>query len=153
MDQFEKFYNKALRFLSFRPRSEKEVKDNLKKKKSSDLIISQVIKKLKEQKFLDDLEFAKWWIEQRTVVRPTGLRLIKIELQRKGIDKELIDELLQSSEYLEENELSQAKKLVQKKLKRYKNLPREKIYRRLGSFLGRRGFDYDTIKDVLKEML
>ncbi len=150
---FEKYYNKALKLLSYRPRSEKEVSDSLKKKKASDSTIQLIIKKLKDQKFLDDLEFSKWWIEQRTVVRPTGLRLIKIELQRKGIDKEMIDNLLQNSEYLILNELEEAKKLAEKRLRTYKNLPREKIYNRLGSFLGRRGFDYDTIKKSIDEVL
>jgi len=153
MDEFEKFLNSALRFLSYRPRSEKEVADNLKKKKASDSIVQLVIKKLKEQRFLNDREFAKWWIEQRTVVKPTGLRLIKIELKRKGIDKELIDEIIQESEHLVRNELEMARTLVQKRIDKLKNLDRQKIYQKLGGFLSRRGFDYDTIKKSIDEFI
>lgn len=148
---FEGFYNKALKFLSYRPRSEKEIRDNLRKKKASDSIIDLIIKKLQEQKFLNDREFAKWWIEQRTLVKPTGKRLIKIELSKKGIDKDLIDEIFDNVENLVQNELELARKLVQRKINKYKGLDRQKIYRRLGGFLSRRGFDYDTIKKAIDE--
>ncbi len=157
---FEGFYDKALRFLSYRPRSEKEIRDNLKKKKAPDSIIDLIIKKLQEQKFLNDREFAKWWIEQRTIVRPMGKRLIKMELSKKGIDKELIDEIFDSAEVLVQNELEMARKLVQRKINKYlpagrqvKGFDRQKIYQRLGGFLSRRGFDYDTIKKVIDEAL
>ncbi len=150
---FEKFYDKALRFLSYRPRSEKEVRENLQKKKASDSIIQLVIKKLKEQKFLNDDEFTKWWIEQRTLVKPSGKRLIKIELKKKGIDKELIDEIFDGFENIVHDELEMARKLVERKINKYKGLDRQKIYQRLGGFLSRRGFDYDTIKKAIDEFI
>lgn len=150
---FENYYNKALKFLSYRPRSEKEVKDNLLKKKAQSSIADLIINKLKEQRFLDDKEFAKWWIEQRTIVKPTGFRIIKIELKRKGINRELIEEILENSDFLAHNELEMARGLVEKRIGRLKVLPREKIYNRLGGFLSRRGFDYDIIKKVIDEKL
>lgn len=157
---FEGFLNKALKFLSYRPRSEKEVRDNLLKKKASSSTIDLIIKKLQEQKFLNDREFAKWWIEQRTLVKPTGKRLIKFELKRKGIDKELIDEMFNSIEDIVHDELEMARSLVQRKINKYlpagrqvKGLDRQKIYQRLGGFLSRRGFDYDTIKKVIDEFV
>lgn len=150
---FEKFYDKALKFLSYRPRSEKEVRDNLLKKKASSSLIDLIIKKLQEQKFLNDREFVKWWIEQRTLVKPTGKRLIKFELKKKGIDKELIDEVFDSVEDLVHDELEMARNLVQRKINKYKGLDRQKIYQRLGGFLSRRGFDYDTIKKAIDEFI
>lgn len=153
MVDFEEFYNKALKFLSYRPRSEKEVRDNLIKKKASGSTIDLIIKKLQEQKFLNDKEFTKWWIEQRTLVKPTGKRLIKIELKRKGVDKELVDEIFSSVEDIVNNELELARKLVQRKINKYKGLDRQKIYQRLGGFLSRRGFDYDTIKKTIDEVI
>lgn len=150
---FEGFYNKALKFLSYRPRSEKEVRDNLLKKKATDTTADLIITKLKEQRFLDDKEFTKWWIEQRTLIKPTGLRVIKMELKQKGIDRELVDEILQNSEDLVHDELEMARKLVEKKIDKLRNLDRQKIYQKLGGFLSRRGFDYDTIKKAIDEML
>lgn len=150
---FERYYNKALKFLGYRPRSEKEVRDSLLKKKASGSIVDLIIKKLKEQRFLNDHEFARWWIEQRTLVKPMGKRLIKMELTRKGIDKELIDETFDNMEDLVEEELELARKLVERRINKYKNLDRQKIYQRLGGFLSRRGFDYDTVKKVIDEKL
>lgn len=151
MDDFENFYNKALRFLSFRPRSEKEVKDNLKRKKAGSLVIDKIIVKLKEQKFINDLEFVKWWVEQRTSFRPLGLRLIKMELRQKGISDEMIESGIMNQESGAENDLGLARKLIAKRLLRYKGLSKQELYQKLGSFLARRGFDWETIKQVIDE--
>ncbi|MBI1982163.1 MAG: regulatory protein RecX [Candidatus Levybacteria bacterium] len=164
MDEFEKFYNSALRFLSYRPRSEQEIRDKLRKfkiKKTAttetqnkdetqklSAIIDRVIVKLKEQKFINDEEFTRWWIEQRTNVQPRSIRLIKIELRRKGISEEIIDNLP-----LTIDDLKNAKKLIEKKLPRYKGLSKQEIYQKLGSFLARRGFDWETIKHGVDEVV
>lgn len=197
MDDFEesfdnaqdKFYNKALRFLSYRPRSEKEVRDKLiwfakksnKKAATTEAqkenetqnfspsadgsenfsvsvvaretsIIDKVIQKLKEQKFINDEEFAKWWIESRTRFKPRSLRLIKIELKQKGIEQDLVDSLIDDLRLMN-NDLEQAKKLVEKRIERVRNLPKQEIYQKLGSYLARRGFDWDTIKQSIDELL
>lgn len=157
MEDFEKFYNKALRFLSYRPRSEKEVRDRLKLKvKSSKLkveedIIDKVIEKLKEQKFINDEEFAKWFVESRLRFKPRSLRLIKTELKQKGIVDEIINNL-----QLTINDLEQAKKLAEKRIARFRNkfgMTREEIYQKLGRFLASKGFDWDTIKKSIDEVL
>ena len=153
MDDFENFYNKSLRFLSFRPRSEKEIRDKLKSKKASSLIINQVIVKLKEKKFINDLEFAKWWVEQRTNFKPRGLRLIKIELRQKGISDEMIESGIMNQESGAKNDLGLARKLIEKRLSRYKGLSKQELYQKLGSFLARRGFDWETIKQAIDEVL
>ncbi|OGH22389.1 MAG: hypothetical protein A3F31_02565 [Candidatus Levybacteria bacterium RIFCSPHIGHO2_12_FULL_38_12] len=170
MDPFEKYYTKAIKFLSYRPRSEKEVRDRLKKKPrhsrldrefiyprfredDSLKIIDQVIKKLKEQEFINDEEFAKWWIEQRNQFKPRSIRIIKMELKQKGIASELIQAHIQSSESRIQNDLKQAKKLVQKRIQRYKGLPKQEVYQKLGLFLARKGFGWDTIKESVDEIL
>lgn len=157
MDEFEKFYNKALRFLSFRPRSEKEVRDNLSRKfrkaefelSEINLIIDKVINKLKEQKFLNDEEFAKWWIEQRQTYKPRALWLVKSELKQKGIDLDKI----QNSEISIQDDLIQAKKLVEKKIKKFKNLPKQEIYNKLGRILAQKGFNWEVIKKSIDDSL
>ncbi len=148
MDDFEKFYNKALKFLSYRPRSEKEIIDKLKSKKASDEVIKKVIKKLKEYKFLDDLEFVRWWIEQRTKMNPKGLRLIKIELKRKGIDDKLIEKI----NLKDRNDLKLVKGLVEKRIERYKKMGKWEVYPKLVRYLSSRGFSYDVIKESIDEL-
>ncbi len=164
-EQFEKFFNYSIRFLSYRPRSEYEVRQALIKKKfgktkpgtekadSSLELFEKIITKLKEQNFLNDTEFTRWWIEQRTKVRPKGLQLIKRELRQKGISQDLIEEVLTNkSDELpvgSEDQLSIAKQLVQKRLPRLKGLDHQEQYQKLGQFLGRRGFDFDTIRQAI----
>lgn len=150
-DLFEKFYTKALWFLTTRPRSEKEIRDNLFKKKVSSEVIDKVIAKLIEQKYINDKEFAKWWIEQRMKFRPRGMRAIKIELKQKGISEEIIAEqlLIDTSEI----ELENAKKIVETKIHKYKGLTQFEIVQKLGPTLMRRGFDYDTAKEAISSVL
>ncbi|OGH20111.1 MAG: hypothetical protein A3D74_03455 [Candidatus Levybacteria bacterium RIFCSPHIGHO2_02_FULL_37_13] len=149
MDELDKFYNSSLRFLSYRPRSEKEVRDKLKSKKASPEIIEKTIAKLKEKKFINDEEFAKWWIESRLMLKPRSLRLIKMELKQKGIP----DETISNFKFLISNDLEQAKKLVEKRIKRFKGLPKQEIYQKLGRYLASKGFDWDTIKQSIDESL
>ena len=160
MDLFEKFYTLSLRYLTRRPRSEKELKDYLKKKfqrikaePSEEAFITQkIIDTLKQQKFLNDEEFAKWWIEQRTKFKHSSQFVIKRELLQKGISKEILASCF-ALDGSKANDLEQAKILVEKKLPRYRNLEKRELYNKLGAFLARRGFDWDTIKKAIDEIL
>lgn len=149
MDDFEKFYNRTLRFLSYRPRSEKEITDFLKRKKVQALVVVKILNKLKELNLVNDKEFAKWWIEQRTGFKPCGWRLIKMELKQKGIS----DELITNYQLPIANEKELAKKAIEKIIVKYRQLPREKAYQKLAQFLARRGFDWEVIKAVIDEIL
>jgi len=147
-------YNLALKFLARRPRSEREVKDYLKKKKVPDEQIEMILSKLREQKFVNDYEFATWWIEQRTRFRPKGRRVIEIELQQKGISREIVKELrIKNHESRGSDEKELARNLIQKRIAKYKELSRQELYQKLGGFLARRGFDLDIIKICIDEVL
>ncbi len=151
-DDFGVNLNRALRFLSFRPRSEKEIRDYLSKKKVSELVAQKILSKLKENKFLNDEEFAKWWVEQRTLIKPRAWRIIKIELKQKGIPKEIIEQLTQNTEFKLQNDLEMAIKLAQKRLPRYKNLSRQEVYQKLSRYLASKGFDWETVKISIDEV-
>lgn len=147
MDTLDKFYERTLRFLSFRQRSEKEIRDYLKKKNADDLTSKKIIDKLKEHKFLNDEEFAKWWVEQRTRVKPKADRVIKYELKQKGIDLKIIESLFENED---RSDFEKALVLAEKKMKRLDKLEdKRKVYERLGRFLASKGFNYDTIKEVI----
>lgn len=153
MGDFEKFYNSTLRFLSYRPRSEKELRDKLKSKKASSEIVEKVIAKLKEQKFINDEEFARWWIESRTRFKPRSLRLIKLELRQKGISQDTTEKVINDLRFTINDDLEQAKELIKKRIERFRNLSKQEIYQKLGGFLARRGFDWETIKQVIDELI
>ncbi len=153
MDNFENLLNKSFKFLSYRPRSEKEVRDYLLRKKADDITLERIIQSLKENNFINDVDFTKWWIEQRTKFRPKAQRLIKLELLRKGIAKDLIEEILQDKTVETETDLDKAKKIAQKKLLRYKNEEPHKKYEKMVRFLASRGFNWDTIKEVVDQLV
>ncbi len=158
MDDFGKFLDKALYYLSFRPRSEKEVRDNLLKKKATPEVIDRVLNSLNEQNFLNDQDFTRWFIDQRIRFKPKSVRIIKLELRQKGISQEIIEQAFANLEKNEESEsptsdLDSAKKLVERKIDRYRDLPKQQIYQKLGAFLARRGYDWDTIKKSIDDGL
>jgi regulatory protein len=152
MDDFEKFYKAAIRFLSFRPRSEKELRDYLTKKKCDDLTAKRIIESLTRDKFLNDEEFVRWWVEQRTILKPKASRVIKFELKQKGISDELInDEGLMINDNLD---FDNALKLAEKKLRTIHDQANKfKVKEKLGRFLASKGFDWDTIKEVIDRSL
>lgn len=152
----DKFYNLALRFLSYRPRSEREVRDKLETKQVEPQIIEKIITKLIDKKFINDEEFAKGWVESRLRFKPRSMKLIKFELRHKGIDNELIDRLIHNSEFIIQNDLESAKKLIEKKMGRFRNkfgMTREEKYQKLGRFLASKGFGWDIIKKAIDEIL
>lgn len=154
-EETSKLTDKTLRFLSFRPRSEKETINYLSQKiaKSQNisfkqaqesLIIKSIMKKLKKYNYLDDGEFAKWWVRSRIKSKPKGPFIIKRELMVKGINKEIINAVL--SKYPNQTEIAQ--RAVEKKLKSWKNLPDLDFKKRVYSYLSTRGFGFETIKEA-----
>ena len=140
-DTKSKLYDRVLKFLSYRPRSEKEIRDYLKKKSQETKIIEEIIVKLKKQNLVDDRAFATWWVEQRSRFRPKGRYLIRSELFKKGVKEEIIS----SSLFSEKEEIDLAKKAARKKIKSYN---RQKMV----AFLSRRVFNWEIIKKVIDEI-
>ena len=150
---YERYYNLSLRYLSYRPRSEKEVYDYLKgkqfKAKSlTDQIISKIIKKLKEYNFIDDVAFTKFWINQRIKYKNKPLRVVKYELKQKGINQDLINICLNEND--QSRDLESAQKLANKKMDFYRNLPSEKKREKVMRYLIGKGFSYEVVKKALK---
>jgi len=158
--QLEKFYQKTLNFLSFRPRSEKEINDYIQKKlfKSSagvdelkKKIKDKIINKLKKQMLIDDYKFACWWLEQRLAFRPKGKKMLYLELRQKGVVQDIIEKTLAQLPDYKFEDLASA--LVDKKIRLYEKLPLFKQKQKLFEFLQRRGFEYSIIKKVIDEKL
>jgi len=131
-------------FLSYRPRSEKEIRDYLRKKEVEEKIVEKVVSRVKKLGYLDDLEFVRWWVEQRSTFRPRGKRALRAELRQKGIAPEIIDKILNSVV----DEVSLAQKAIQKKINEYLELPPRKSRQKIAAYLRRRGFSWETIEKV-----
>ena len=139
----------ALRFLSFRRRTEKQVKEKLQKKGFDEKTIKATIDKLKEFDLINDLEFATSWVKDRLSFKPRGRKLLKQELYKKGISKETIEQV---TEELCQDEDKSALELLEKIKKRYKGLEPKVARRRMFGFLLRRGFSYETTKKALNQV-
>lgn len=146
----EKIHAKALRFATLRPRSEKEIKLWFKRKGTDTQEAPVVFNRLKSLKLADDEAFARWWILQRSQFRPKGKIALTAELKQKGVGRKIIERVLEAQE-VPEKEL--AREAAVKKLTRLSRLPVEKKKQKLLSFLGRRGFSWETAKDAVDEIL
>jgi len=148
-EEKQKAKNKALRFLSYRMRSTKEVVDKLKKEGFQDFIIDEIIDYLKEYNLIDDLQYAKTFMKSKVNQNKYGPERIRFELFKKSIPKEIIDEVL--TEY--PDEYFTAYELANKKIESYKTNDKKSLYGKLGNYLQQKGFSYDCIIRVLDDIL
>ena len=142
--------NAALRFLSFRRRTEKEIRDKLKGKGFDEKSIKSTIDKLKGYDLINDSEFATAWVKERLAYKPRGKKLLRQELWKKGIKKEIIDQV---TDELCQHEDKSALELLEKIKGRYKNLEPRVARRRMYGLLLRRGFSYEAVNHALQSVL
>lgn len=148
----ERYYALALKYLQRRPRSEKEMVDYLAKKKASEESISMILRNLRKEKFINDKEFVTWWIDQRTRFKPKGRMLISLELQQKGISKEIINSVYEESNEEIISDVEKAITFLKKKKGKFDTLSRQEQYNKAGAFLSRRGFGMDAIVKSIDEV-
>lgn len=141
--EFGKLYQKTLEWVLIRPRSIKEVEDYLFKKiyekKLDKDYINRIVEKLKEKKYLNDLQFAEWYVENRFVKKGVSKKRLSVELMKKGIAKDIIDEVLDARDDEEE-----IRKIIARKRARYDD---EKLI----SYLVRQGFSYELVQSLVRE--
>lgn len=149
--EFQTTYDKILRFASLRPRSAKEFKMWLVKHKVHESLYEELFTRLKRLELLDDKKFARWWLEQRLQFRQKSKKELVQELRIKGIDKQIIDEL--TGEIVSRgDQISAAKKLLEKKSYKWKALPGFERRKKIFAYLSGKGFDYELIRDIVGEM-
>jgi len=146
-DGVEQAHERALRFLGVRPRSEAEVRQRLRRQGVDEAILEEVLERLRRAGLVDDQAFAKYWIENRTTFRPKSKRAMLVELRRKGVATEVLDEALSASD-----DSQAAYDVARKRAPRLAKLPEPDFRRKLSEFLGRRGFSYDIIEPVLERV-
>lgn len=146
-DLLHRSLNSALRYLSPRPRSETEVRNRLRRQGYDADTIQQVIDKLKEQKLIDDADFARFWRENRENFRPRSRRFIEFELRQKGVDAETAAEITAGLD----DELN-AYRAAQRKAGSLKGLDYQNFRNRLSAFLKQRGFSYELINRTINRV-
>ena len=147
-DAINQAVNRAIDFLSYRPRSSEEVRRNLVKKDIPETIVSIAMERLQNLGYLDDLAFARFWIENRDAFKPRGPRALRFELRQKGIGDDILDPLFEEILDIPDS----AYRVAQKQIRQYKGKTRQEFKHKLSGKLQRRGFDYGIIKDVIQRL-
>ena len=150
-EEIEKAKSAALRLLSYRIRTCREISDKLQAKGFSPNIIKKVVKDLKRINYLNDYEFAKVFVESRTKHNPKGKKILRYELLRKGIDNKIAEEVI-NKEMPAEKEENTARLLAEKIWQRKKNIETAKRKAQTYNYLTRRGFSASVIIRILEEL-
>jgi regulatory protein len=141
----------ALRKLTARACTRHELDQALQAKKVPRAAIDAVLDRLEEVGLVDDASFAADWVTSRQQRRHLSRRVLRRELQAKGVERGEIDSALDYVDLYAE--LRSARELVERKRAVMSGLSREVQYRRLAGMLSRRGFDTTTTTRVLNEVL
>jgi SOS response regulatory protein OraA/RecX len=167
----------ASRFLGTRPRSRREVERRLRRAAAAPDVVEPTLARLAALGYVDDLAFARWWLEQRDQHAPRGRRLVEAELRQHGVGRDVIEALRDELATLEGAELDRsaeagaeagaeaddgyslegplnederARTALARHL-RGRPLPEDRAaQQRIGMFLMRRGFDPETVRRAMK---
>ena len=149
-EMYIKAKNKSFNILSKNDQSEKILRDKL----SVDFdenIIEKVIDFLKENNLIDDESLAKKIVNTNVNLNRYGKNKIKQNLYKKGISSDVINKSM--NDLNEDIEFENALYLAKKRYEKIKNQDKNKIHQKLYQHLAYKGFDFNTIKRVLKEVI
>lgn len=142
--------DRALNYLSFRPRSREEVRLYLRRKETPPELIDAVLTRLDALNLVNDRSFASFWLENREQFSPRGAQALRNELRRKGVEREVVDELVDEEKDEERALLAGRKKALS--LIRLPDMDYATFRTRLGSFLQRRGFGYEVTARTVRTL-
>lgn len=146
-EQLERARESALRYLEVRPRSQAELRQQLRKKKYSEETIEKVIARLSDVQLVDDKDFAKYWVENREGFKPRSKRALQYELRQKGVAS---DDIARAVKKVDERD--SAYRAAHAKALRWKDLDAQTFREKLSGFLARRGFDYSITRETVNRL-
>ena len=149
----ELLLKKSFHYLSFRSRTEQEVKNYLQKKikkyNFQPSIVQQTIEYLKERNYINDKNFVEEYINSRLRSKPRSLYLIKLELSQKGISDKDVEAYFLTNTI---NEQPVAENLLSRKFHTWERLPYLKKKKKAYDFLKSKGFSFDIIREVFENV-
>lgn len=152
-DKLTYLKNRVLHYLKFRPRTEKEIiiflKKIIDKKNWRDINLEKIVNQLKEWGLINDKNFVEYFVSSRKKSHLKGKKLIIYELKQKGISQKIIDSYFSQEQFDEE---SLAANLIKKYANRWQKLTKNKRKEKIIRFLSQRGFSFETIRNVLKNL-
>ena len=145
-EQRAKAHEAALRLLSHRARSAKEMRTRLRMRGIEATAIEDEVARLETSGLLNDEQFARSWVADRGRMAPRGRRMLRYELLGRGIDPEAVEEATSGVDDLETARALARTRARGSALESY-----ELFMSRVGGFLRRRGFSYDVVATVIRE--
>src|SRR5690606_31039189 len=109
-------------------------------------VIDRVIARLRDAKYLNDEHFAEIWVENRSLTKPRGSRMLQQELRQKGVERETIEAALPDEEAELQNAIFALQKLLRSKERSWEKLDAKQKREKAIQFLMRRGFNYTCAK-------
>ncbi len=143
-DTRERAVQQAMIFLSYRARSESEIRQNLRKHEIPEEVIEQTLNRLRQDGLANDGQFAQAWVENRSTFRPRSRRMMALELKQKGLNEEAVTSAVE-----EVDDEALAYEAAQRRTPRMKDLEWIEFRKKLSGFLARRGFSYSVIAPVV----
>jgi len=140
----ERAFQQAMLFLSYRARSESEIRQNLRKHEIPAEVIEQTLERLRQAGLANDGQFARAWVENRGTFRPRSRRMLAMELRQKGLNEEAVTSAMEDVD-----DEALAYQAAQKRAPRFKDLEWIEFRKKLSEFLARRGFSYSVIAPVV----
>ncbi|OGO19628.1 MAG: hypothetical protein A2Z15_06420 [Chloroflexi bacterium RBG_16_50_11] len=147
IDLYQRCLNAAIRYLGYRPRSEKELRQRLQRRGFEGKCLEKALATLKEQGLVDDIAFARFWRDNRETFSPRSRRMTKLELKRKGLSSDIIEQAIS-----EIDDRDSAYRAALKRAPRLAKAEYPDFRQRLGEYLGRRGFNYGVIKEITERV-
>ncbi|WP_239256583.1 recombination regulator RecX [Listeria ilorinensis] len=143
--------NRSIHYLSSRIRSEKEIRQHLRKYEFSDTVIQQVLQKLSEMSYVNDQEFALLYTRTQINTTQKGPGQIERELIEKGITREDIETALEA--YDKESLIENGQKLAQKILRRSRSLTGKRLASKITTELMQKGYPVETAKELADKVI
>jgi regulatory protein len=143
-DTRERALQQALLFLSYRARSEAEIRRNLRKHEIPEAVIEETLERLRRDGLANDSQFAQAWVENRNTFRPRSRRMLALELRQKGLDDEAAKSALEGVD-----DEALAYEAARKRAARLRGLEWSEFKIKLSGFLARRGFSYPVILPIV----
>ena len=140
----------ALRLLSVRARSRRELLDRLKRKGFHSDVAGLVVEALAETGLVDDREFARLWADERMRLRPVGSRRLRQELAAKGVPSDVVADIVRAT-YEAHPEAGLARRVLDRRARGI-GVDDLKARARLHAFLVRRGFSHATAAQALRDL-
>ncbi|MFZ5881988.1 MAG: regulatory protein RecX [Chloroflexota bacterium] len=143
----ERAYQQAMLYLSYRPRSEAEIRQNLRKHEYPEEVIEETLDRLRQARLANDDEFARAWVDNRSTFRPRSRRALAMELRQKGLSDEAAQSALAGVD-----EETLAYEAARKRAARLSGLDWIEFRKKMSDFLARRGFPYSIVAPTVRRI-